>query len=617
MRVERMGSGQLGRAVWGADGSVVFYLSAAGIVYKISVLDVLDGEVLARAELPGGATPSTLRLLPSPTAPSESWEMGEGKGDREENREGYLFAATGKGMCLVPCKNLDLKAAVFYGDKFSVGQRTSRFWGACGVGVLSGRSRPHGALGSTTVKETERTGVLQSYRSSLGRNDTYNTSSPGSSGLGGEWGELSFVGNPVKARDEKADLFVYNALGGQPERVPTPRSEGVLHLACSPLRPLVVAISPLGEAYLREQVLKTDFPGPWFPSGYVLVENNVPYLETEDEIDTVVTSGPRGEARMTPAHQVVVPWQHEAGGDEEGNDMDEEIDVFNGADTYAGPWSVDHFGEEELHYRPIHVELPRNSRSLGDGEEEGDGVEDNKKDGHESSVRGTKRNYSDSSDKGSGRGAGDGNSNGVKPLFSALLNAPKLFCREHWRWRKRLREEANNRLDKRRCMVGAFLGGLEVKLKKVEEEQAKKRKKQKLMLAKKQAQLEKAQAIAISRDYQQAAASAPTQISSSTLKPIPIIPKLFSEGGSAGRGNWTWQKLSQRGERGSARDEIPELKQGPELGVGLAQGQGFVGEGEGRFRDRMEHGDNERGGGGGDEMGSESESSNMDDRIGY
>ncbi|CAM9740279.1 unnamed protein product, partial [Sphacelaria rigidula] len=106
---------------------------------------------------------------------------------------------------------------------------------------------------------------------------------------------LCIIGNPSKSRDEKTDLFFYDQRGGQPERIDTPRREGTMWLACSPLRPVLLFICPCGILYVREQVLKTDFPGPWYPSGYVLIDNNVEYLEAEDELDTVVTTGPNGE----------------------------------------------------------------------------------------------------------------------------------------------------------------------------------------------------------------------------------------------------------------------------------------------------------------------------------
>ncbi|CAM9551137.1 unnamed protein product [Ectocarpus sp. 4 AP-2014] len=147
---------------------------------------------------------------------------------------------------------------------------------------------------------------------------------------------LTIVGNPSRTRDDKTDLFFFGLGGGQPERIDTPRREGVLALACSPRRPLLMFLCPTGEVYFKEEVLKTDFPGPWYPSGYVLIDNNVDYLEAEDELDTVVMTGPGGEVLSeTQAHEVVVPWQHEAVAQEDSSlgEKEEPVDVEGGGDT--------------------------------------------------------------------------------------------------------------------------------------------------------------------------------------------------------------------------------------------------------------------------------------------
>lgn len=58
----------------------------------------------------------------------------------------------------------------------------------------------------------------------------------------------------MQSRDEKTALFFFDPMGGQPERVDTPRREGVICLACSSLRPLLVLLCPTGEVYFREEV---------------------------------------------------------------------------------------------------------------------------------------------------------------------------------------------------------------------------------------------------------------------------------------------------------------------------------------------------------------------------
>ncbi|CAM9973026.1 unnamed protein product, partial [Discosporangium mesarthrocarpum] len=61
------------------------------------------------------------------------------------------------------------------------------------------------------------------------------------------------------------------------------------------------------------QVLKSDFPGHWFPTGYELVDNNVEFEEEEDQLDFVIKPGPNGKGDVvTQAHEVVIPWEHEA-----------------------------------------------------------------------------------------------------------------------------------------------------------------------------------------------------------------------------------------------------------------------------------------------------------------
>ena len=95
------------------------------------------------------------------------------------------------------------------------------------------------------------------------------------------------------------------------EIVPAPTRQGVTHMAISAARPLLVAITPDEGCYVRQQLLHTDFPGPMYPSGYTLVENNTQYDEAEDEFDVKVTYNRRGVPVRTPAHEVVVPGQHE------------------------------------------------------------------------------------------------------------------------------------------------------------------------------------------------------------------------------------------------------------------------------------------------------------------
>jgi hypothetical protein len=95
------------------------------------------------------------------------------------------------------------------------------------------------------------------------------------------------------------------------EIVPAPTRQGVTHMAISAARPLLVAITPDEGCYVRQQLLHTDFPGPMYPSGYTLVENNTQYDEAEDEFDVLVTYNRRGVPVRTPAHEVVVPGQHE------------------------------------------------------------------------------------------------------------------------------------------------------------------------------------------------------------------------------------------------------------------------------------------------------------------
>ncbi|CAM9797783.1 unnamed protein product, partial [Ectocarpus sp. 13 AM-2016] len=60
------------------------------------------------------------------------------------------------------------------------------------------------------------------------------------------------------------------------------------------------------------------------------------YLEAEDELDTVVMTGPGGEVLSeTQAHEVVVPWQHEAVAQEGSSlgEKEEPVDVEGGGDT--------------------------------------------------------------------------------------------------------------------------------------------------------------------------------------------------------------------------------------------------------------------------------------------
>ncbi|CAM9873098.1 unnamed protein product [Pylaiella littoralis] len=375
------------RVTWCEDGETLFLLNHAGNLLKVKA--ALDGalSVLARADLPGGASPATLQLSPA--------------GDK------LLLATATKGLCLVPTRDLDLSQAEMFGENLGIRGPKTRFWGAAALGNIHGR---------------------------------------GPDGNGRR--RLTVVANPSRTRDDKTDLFFFDDVGEQPTRVDMPRREGVLSLACSPYGPLLLFLCPTGEIYYREEVLKTDFPGPWYPSGYVLIDNNVDYLEAEDQLDTVVMTGPEGEVlSKTQAHEVVVPWQHEAVAEAEASvgTQEEPVDVESGESTGKELWTDP--CPNELRWIPVDEDT-----WPSDGEdEEGSG-----------GPRGSPRSGQESSGG---------------PLARLLGATPMIFKEA----RKRFRGAGSSDKDtaeKRRKMVPTMLQDLAAKKTKYDEEAVKRKRKQ-------------------------------------------------------------------------------------------------------------------------------------------
>ncbi|CAN0149469.1 unnamed protein product, partial [Discosporangium mesarthrocarpum] len=131
--------GQGGRAVWGEEGGVVYYVSAAGTIYKICADTTF---VLATATPAGGASSQSLHLLPAngPLAVGLGSGAGAGAGAPGGSGagEGCLLVAAGKELLLIPCDSLDVALARSFGSNVSVGPRGQRFWGTCVAGIVHG-----------------------------------------------------------------------------------------------------------------------------------------------------------------------------------------------------------------------------------------------------------------------------------------------------------------------------------------------------------------------------------------------------------------------------------------------------------------------------------------------
>ncbi|CBJ31280.1 hypothetical protein Esi_0242_0022 [Ectocarpus siliculosus] len=376
---------QAGRVAWCDDGETFFLLNHEGNLLKIKTHCDGSLSLLARADPQGGASPATLQLAPD--------------GDK------VLIATATRGLCLVPTEDLDLVKAEPFGENLGPRGAKARYWGAATLGDIHGRGHD-----------------------------------------GSRKRRLTIVGNPSRTRDDKTDLFFFGLGGGQPERIDTPRREGVLALACSPRRPLLMFLCPTGEVYFKEEVLKTDFPGPWYPSGYVLIDNNVDYLEAEDELDTVVMTGPGGEVlSKTQAHEVVVPWQHEAVAQEDSSlgEKEEPVDVEGGGDTEL--WADAQPGE--LRWVP---EREDSWPSEG-GSEDGSG-------GPRSSPR------------------GGGQESFAGPLARLLGATPALLKEARKRFGSSGMSE-NDLAEKRRKLVPKMMEDLAIKKKKNDEEAIKRKRK--------------------------------------------------------------------------------------------------------------------------------------------
>eukprot|EP00752_Nemacystus_decipiens_P018532 g16615.t1 len=383
------------RVAWGSDGETLFLLNHEGSLLKVKAS--FDGarslslSLLARADPNGGASPAILQLSP--------------------DGEKALITTATKGLCLVPTDDLDLARAQMFGETLGMRGAKTRFWGAAALGDIHGR---------------------------------------GSDGSGKK--RLTIVGNPSKTRDDKTDIFFFDVddLGGQPRRVDTPRREGVITLVCSPRSPLLMFLCPTGEMYFREEVLKTDFPGPWYPSGYVLIDNNVDYLEAEDQLDTVIMTSPDGEVlSKTQAHEVVVPWQHEAvavegaGGSVGTNEDPVDVEGGEATELWADPCP------HELRWIPEGED--DDSWASDEGDEEGSG-------GPRGSPRGVQESLGG-------------------PLARLLGATPPLLKEARKRFRVAGASDRDT-VEKRRRMVPKMLEVLAVKKKKYDEEAIKRKRKQ-------------------------------------------------------------------------------------------------------------------------------------------
>ncbi|CAM9291320.1 unnamed protein product, partial [Phaeothamnion confervicola] len=164
--------------------------------------------------------------------------------------------------------------------------------------------------------------------------------------------------------------------GPAQELFPAPLRQGVVCLAASPRRRCLVAVAAEGGAFFLEEGMRTDFPGPMYPAGYTLLDNNTAYAEAEDELDTVVTVGAGGEEVRSLAREVVVPGKHEVThegdsededaadvnivGDDDGDDGNgEAADGRTGSGAFAAVYRrLEDFGPDELVAVPVDLSAP-------------------------------------------------------------------------------------------------------------------------------------------------------------------------------------------------------------------------------------------------------------------
>ena len=65
---------------------------------------------------------------------------------------------------------------------------------------------------------------------------------------------------------------------------------------------MLVVLTAHGDSYALEPEIRTNWPGPMYPPGFMVVDDNEPYTEAEDEFDTVGTWAYNPSPRPGPDH---------------------------------------------------------------------------------------------------------------------------------------------------------------------------------------------------------------------------------------------------------------------------------------------------------------------------
>jgi hypothetical protein len=247
---------QPSRAEWSRDGRYIFALVAEGA--ELLKLESSSLEVLSRFALPWRASPWVLQVVPD--------HLGRGVGG-----DGGLIMLAGRGLLSLPMNAKSIDEANMVGENVAAGGGRLKFWGACTMG--------------------------------------HNL----------ETGGFLVVGNPSAAREEHKDVYVWHDCQ-EPRAVDIlrcPGGEALCFLGFAPQQEILLAVTNKGEAFYRGTEIISDFPGPMYPSGFSLIDDNVGYHEAEDELDMVITTAATGLEVAVPAHEVVVRGAHEIVLDEE------------------------------------------------------------------------------------------------------------------------------------------------------------------------------------------------------------------------------------------------------------------------------------------------------------
>lgn len=104
----------------------------------------------------------------------------------------------------------------------------------------------------------------------------------------------------AKHRYQEASGYVYSwpVLSGYKVQLRASPSPELVWVGFHPCLSVVVLIGVSGETWILEQTKSTNWPGPMYPPGFEVLDDNQAYLEAEDELDIVAGPAPRASEDM-------------------------------------------------------------------------------------------------------------------------------------------------------------------------------------------------------------------------------------------------------------------------------------------------------------------------------